>query len=128
MGIIINQPGISEGLRVVVEQKAGKCARKVLLKEMTDGMEFRGAQAAIGLMQRQHLGKNQSGFEQHGPKQIIVGVDCQSGETDWFALEVAYRTLRAHVVGDIDTDEIRARIKNVESALTVMQSVRINAT
>eukprot|EP00443_Scrippsiella_acuminata_P008806 CAMPEP_0115322832 /NCGR_PEP_ID=MMETSP0270-20121206/81610_1 /TAXON_ID=71861 /ORGANISM="Scrippsiella trochoidea, Strain CCMP3099" /LENGTH=503 /DNA_ID=CAMNT_0002742819 /DNA_START=1 /DNA_END=1509 /DNA_ORIENTATION=+ len=131
----INQPGTPPGLCLVVEMKSGRCARKAMLEQLATGMEFRGAQAGIGIMQRQYLGKRQSAFEQHGPKQIIVGVDW-SEQTDWFALEVAYRTLRAHMVAsalqkqrrEVDAEEVRARIKNVEGALGSMQRVKVNAT
>merc|ERR1740129_1468465 len=108
---------------------------------MTEAMELRGAQAAIGLVQRKGLGKTQAAYEQHGPKQIIVAVkysgDSKEADSDWFALEVAYRTLRSqvvasaiqrHTLGGVDVAEVEARVKNVERELSNMRRVKLSAT
>jgi len=132
--IRIRQRGAPE-LSIVVEQKAGSVGRKPLLRQMREAMTFRGAQAAIGLMQRRHMGKTQAAYEQHGPEQVIVGVDW-SDETDWFALDVAYRTLRTHLLatafskadGSVNADDIRSAIRRIELALGDIQRMRSSLT
>jgi len=137
--IHICHPGLAEGFaKIVVEQKAGKLGRKPMLRQMAEAMQFRCAAAAIGLMQRKHLTKTQCPYDQHGPNQIIVAVDWTEDSDDWFALEVAYRTLRAQIVASalqsdesensLDVDAIRAQLKSVESALGGAQKIKVNAT
>jgi len=138
--IHVNQPGAGD-LRLVVEQKAGKCSKNKLLGQMKSAMEFREAQAAIGLIQRNSLGKRQAAYEQHGPDWIIVAVDflddSEQTDSDWFALEVAYRTLRSqvvadaiqrHTVGGVDVAEVKTLIMNVERELNIMRKVKLNAS
>lgn len=133
--IHINQPGAPK-LTIVVEQKAGKIGRKPLLRQMGDAMFYRSAEAVIGLMQRKHMAKNQSHYEQHGPVQIIVGVDWSRDASDWFALEVAYRTLRGHVVasalkgGDsaVDIEDAKARMGNIKDSLGDVTKVKVIVT
>eukprot|EP00933_Yihiella_yeosuensis_P010898 TRINITY_DN11776_c1_g1_i1.p1 TRINITY_DN11776_c1_g1~~TRINITY_DN11776_c1_g1_i1.p1 ORF type:complete len:529 (-),score=83.26 TRINITY_DN11776_c1_g1_i1:45-1631(-) len=137
--IYICQPGLPE-LAIIVEQKAGKISRKPLLRQMQEAIEFRSASAAIGLMQRRYLGKTQPVYDQHGPVQVIVGVDWlgdgEVKQADWFPLQVAYRAIRSQLIASklqqsgstIDVDELRARIKSVEQALGDAQRVKVNAT
>jgi len=141
--IHINVPGAGD-LRLVVEQKAGaSCGRKQLLEQMTEAMRNRQAQAAIGLVQRKVWSKRHSGYELISPKQMIVGVDysehAEETDSDWFALEVAYRTLRFHVVnsevqshtGGVQKNhiaEVNACIRRVQGELNAMRVVRGNVT
>mmetsp|Transcript_16186 Transcript_16186/g.28286 ORF Transcript_16186/g.28286 Transcript_16186/m.28286 type:complete len:525 (-) Transcript_16186:20-1594(-) len=135
--IHICHPGLPESAKIVVEQKAGKLGRKPMLRQMADAMQFRCAAAAIGLMQRKNMTKTQVAFDQHGPNQIIVGVDWTEDQNDWFALEVAYRTLRAQIVAaalqrdeesSLDVEALRAQLKSVESSLGGAQKIKVNAT
>jgi len=130
--IFVHQPGAPQ-LKIVVEQKAGRVSRATLLEQMTAAMENRGAAASIGLLVRKHIPKSQSAFEQHGPLQIIVGVEW-TDDTDWFALEVAYRTLRSQLIAsafsassELDANALQNHIQRIKQDLDGARKVKITA-
>lgn len=128
---------------IVVEVKAGKTSLRRLLREMDEGRARMAAGAAIGVMDRPHLGKTQRPFHEHGPDVIVVGVDWAQG--DYLALEVAYRVLRARLVanalrssssssggagpdGGPDLARLRTAVAEAYNALTRLQTMKKNAT
>ena len=131
--LIINHTGL-QPLRVAIEAKAGKIARKELLRQIRAGVKNRSALCGIGLMERKHMGSRSFVVEKED-ENYLVGVDWKND--DFLALEVVYRTLRIQLINeqlqaqgdiDVDVDALKKSLAQIKTDLGDFQAMKGNAS
>ena len=131
--LVINHTGL-QPLRVAIEAKAGKIARKELLRQIRDGVKNRSALCGIGLMERKHMGVRSFVVEKED-ENYLVGVDWKND--DFLALEVVYRTLRIQLINeqlqaqgevDVDVDAMKRSLAQIKTDLGDFQKMKGNAS
>ena len=131
--LVINHTGLHP-LRVAIEAKAGKIARKELLRQIRSGVKNRSALCGIGLMERKHMGVRSFVVEKED-ENYLVGVDWKND--DFLALEVVYRTLRIQLINEqlqaqgeveVDVDALKRSLAQIKTDLGDFQAMKGNAT
>ena len=131
--LVINHTGLPP-LRVAIEAKAGKIARKELLRQIRAGVKNRSALSGIGLMERKHMGARSFVVEKED-ENYLVGVDWKND--DFLALEIIYRTLRIQLINeqlqaqgevDVDVDALKRSLAQIKTDLGDFQAMKSNAT
>ena len=131
--LVINHTGLPP-TRVAIEAKAGKIARKELLRQIRNGVKNRSALCGIGLMERKHMGVRSFVVEKED-ENYLVGVDWKND--DFLALEVVYRTLRIQLINeqlqsqgevDIDVDALKRSLAQIKTDLGDFQAMKGNAS
>ena len=131
--LVINHIGLPP-LRVAIEAKAGKIARKELLRQIRAGVKNRSALCGIGLMERKHMGARSFVVEKED-ENYLVGVDWKND--DFLALEVVYRTLRIQLINeqlqaqgevDVDIDSLKKSLAQIKTDLGDFQAMKGNAS
>jgi len=131
--LVINHTGLPP-LRVAIEAKAGKIARKELLRQIRAAVKNRSALCGIGLMERKHMGARSFVVEKED-ENYLVGVDWKND--DFLALEVVYRTLRIQLINeqlqaqgeiDVDVDALKKHLAQIKTDLGDFQAMKGNAS
>ena len=131
--LIINHTGL-QPLRVAIEAKAGKIARKELLRQIRAGVKNRSALCGIGLMERKYMGSRSFVVEKED-ENYLVGVDWKND--DFLALEVVYRTLRIQLINEqlqaqgdveVDVDALKKSLAQIKTDLGDFQAMKGNAS